>query len=46
MDEDSIRALQAAHPDVRLILTHLGELVNVASLPGVTVPADFERMTV
>jgi ribonuclease BN (tRNA processing enzyme) len=46
MDEDSIRALQAAHPDVRLILTHLGEQVNVASLPGVTVPADFERMTV
>jgi ribonuclease Z len=46
MDEESIRALQAAHPDVHLILTHLGEQVDLASLPGVTVPDDFERLTV
>jgi ribonuclease BN (tRNA processing enzyme) len=32
MDEDSIRALQTAHPGVHLVLTHLGEQVDVASL--------------
>ena len=46
MDEESVRALQQAHPDVRLILTHLGEQVDTASVPGVTVPEDFERLTV
>ncbi len=30
MDEGSVRALQAAHPDVRLVLTHLGEQVDTA----------------
>jgi ribonuclease Z len=48
MDEESIRALAAAHPDTHLILTHLGEQVDTASLvgPGVTIPDDFERLTV
>jgi ribonuclease Z len=46
MDEESIRALQAAHPDLHLVLTHLGEQVDLASLPGVTVPDDFERLSV
>ena len=46
MDEESVRALQAAHPDVRLVLTHLGEQVDTASMTGVTVPDDFERLTV
>ncbi|HEX4433770.1 MAG TPA: ribonuclease Z [Acidimicrobiales bacterium] len=46
MDEESVRAVQAAHPDVRLILTHLGEQVDLASLRGVTVPDDFERLRV
>src|ERR1700722_36225 len=48
MDEESVRALAAAHPDTHLILTHLGEQVDTASLvgPGVTVPDDFERLTV
>jgi ribonuclease BN (tRNA processing enzyme) len=46
MDEESVRALQAAYPDVHLILTHLGEQVDTASLTGVTVPDDFERLTV
>jgi ribonuclease Z len=45
MDEDSIRDLQAAHPDLRLVLTHLGEQVDLGSMSGVTVPADFERLT-
>jgi len=46
MDEDSVRSLQAAHPDVRLVLTHLGEQVDLSSLSGVTVPDDFERLHV
>lgn len=46
MDEGSIRDLQAAHPDTHLVLTHLGEQVDLASLPGVTVPDDFERVIV
>jgi ribonuclease Z len=47
MDEESIRALAAAHPDTYLILTHLGEQVDTASLvgTGVTIPDDFERLT-
>jgi ribonuclease Z len=46
MDEDSIRQLQADHEGVRLVLTHLGEQVDLAALPGVTVPGDFERLVV
>jgi ribonuclease BN (tRNA processing enzyme) len=46
MDEDSVRALQSTHPDVRLVLTHLGEQVDLAQLFGVTVPDDFARLTV
>jgi ribonuclease BN (tRNA processing enzyme) len=46
MDEESVRALQAAHPDLHVILTHLGEQVDTASLPGFTIPDDFERLTV
>jgi ribonuclease Z len=48
MDEESVRALAAAHPDTLLILTHLGEQVATASLAGtgVIIPDDFERLTV
>jgi ribonuclease Z len=48
MDEETVRALAAAHPDTQLILTHLGEQVDTASLvgTGVTIPDDFERLTV
>jgi ribonuclease Z len=46
MDEESVRALQAAHPDVHLVLTHLGEQVDTASMSGLTVPDDFERLSV
>ncbi len=46
MDEESIAALQAAHPDVHLVLTHLGEQVDTGSLTGVTIPDDFEALTV
>ena len=46
MDEESVRDLQAAHPDVQLVLTHLGEQVDTASMTGMTIPDDFERLTV
>ncbi len=46
MDEDSIRDLQRAHPELHIVLTHLGEQVDTGSMPGVTIPADFERLTV
>jgi ribonuclease BN (tRNA processing enzyme) len=46
MDEESIRALRSAHPDVHLIATHLGEQVDTGALSGVTVPADFEHLVV
>jgi ribonuclease Z len=46
MDEDSVRALHQSHPDVHMILTHLGEQVDTASMDGVTIPDDFERLTV
>ena len=46
MDEESIRELRAAHPDVHLVLTHLGEQVDTGSMAGVTIPDDFEVLTV
>jgi ribonuclease Z len=46
MAEHSIRELQAAHPEVHLVLTHLGELVDTSSMPGVTIPDDFARLSV
>jgi ribonuclease Z len=46
MHEGDVRALRDAHPRVHLILTHLGERVDTSSVPGVTVPDDFERLTV
>ena len=46
MDEGSIAELRAAHPDVHLVLTHIGEQVDIGSVAGVTVPDDFEVLTV
>jgi ribonuclease BN (tRNA processing enzyme) len=46
MREADVRDLQAAHPGTHLVLTHLGEQVDVSSMPGVTIPDDFERLTV
>jgi ribonuclease BN (tRNA processing enzyme) len=46
MDEASVQALREAHPDVHLILTHLGEQVDTGSMTGVTIPSDFDRLTV
>jgi ribonuclease BN (tRNA processing enzyme) len=46
MEESDVRDLQAAHPDTHFVLTHLGEQVDTTSMPGVTIPEDFERLTV
>ena len=46
MDEAAVRDIQAAHPGLHIVLTHLGEQVDVASVPGVSVPDDFEVLTV
>lgn len=46
MHEADVRELHQRYPDVRLVLTHLGEQVDTASMPGVTIPDDFERLTV
>jgi ribonuclease BN (tRNA processing enzyme) len=46
MHEADVRELQARHPGTHLVLTHLGEQVDVSSMPGVTIPDDFDRLTV
>jgi ribonuclease BN (tRNA processing enzyme) len=46
MDEESIGVLRAAHPEVHLVATHLGEQVDVTALSDLTVPDDFERLVV
>jgi ribonuclease Z len=46
MVEGDIRALRDTHPDVHLVLTHLGEQVDTSSMPGVTILDDFGRLTV
>ena len=46
MEESDVRELQTAHPDTHFVLTHLGEQVDTTSMPGVTIPDDFERLTV
>ena len=48
MHEDNVLELSAENPELRIIVTHLGEQVVVEKLKeaGVTVPADFERLTV
>jgi ribonuclease BN (tRNA processing enzyme) len=46
MHEGSVQELAAQHPGLHIIVTHLGEQVDVAKLEGITVPSDFERLTV
>ena len=46
MDEAAVREIQRSHPDLHIVLTHLGEQVDPASVPGVSVPDDFEVLTV
>jgi ribonuclease BN (tRNA processing enzyme) len=44
MDEAAVRELHDAHPGVHVVLTHLGEQVDTTSMPGVTIPDDFDRL--
>jgi ribonuclease Z len=48
MHEESVLELVAQHPDLQVIVTHLGEQVDVAKLGRgrVAVPSDFERFSV
>jgi hypothetical protein len=46
MEEADVRELQATHRDTHFVLTHLGEQVDTTSMPGVTIPDDFQRLTV
>ena len=46
MDMGSVRDLRERFPDVRYVLTHLGDDVDGAELPGFTVPSDFETIDV
>lgn len=42
MDVESVRSLRERHPDVRYVLTHLGDDVDPTAMDGFIVPADFE----
>ena len=46
MHEENVQELAAQHPELHIIVTHLGEQVDVGKLGGITVPSDFERLTV
>lgn len=46
MHEADVRELQTAHPDIQLVLSHLGEQVDVSSMTGATIPEDFQQLNV
>lgn len=46
MDVDHIVELQARFPDLELVLTHLGEGLELERIPRCTVPSDFETVDV
>jgi ribonuclease Z len=46
MDVDAVRSLRERFPAVPFVLTHLGHDVDVTGIADVTVPADFETVTV
>jgi ribonuclease Z len=46
MDEDSVRALRERHPDVKIVLTHMGEGVDASGMDNVIAPEDFDRLVV
>jgi ribonuclease Z len=45
MDEDSVRRLHQEHPDVQIVLTHMGADVDASGIDGVIVPEDFQRLS-
>lgn len=46
LHEENVQELATAHPGLHIIVTHMGEQVDVAKLHGITVPSDFERVAV
>jgi ribonuclease Z len=46
MDEAAVADLRSRFPDVPFVLTHLGEHIDVSGIARVTVPNDFETVTV
>ena len=44
MDLGSVTRLRAEYPSVRFVLTHLGDELDVADLPNVTIPDDFATL--
>jgi ribonuclease Z len=45
MDVDSLQALRQKFPAVPFVLTHLGEDIDASGIPDVTVPSDFDSLT-
>jgi ribonuclease BN (tRNA processing enzyme) len=45
MDVESVEALRRKFPDVPFVLTHLGEDVDPGEIPDVTMPNDFDTLT-
>ncbi len=46
MNEGSMRELRALHPDTQYVLTHMGAEVDNSDMDNVTVPDDFDRLTI
>jgi ribonuclease BN (tRNA processing enzyme) len=46
MDERTVGELAVQHPSLHIVVTHLGDQVDIAKLTGITVPSDFEVLTV
>jgi hypothetical protein len=44
MDVESVHALHQRFPDVQLVLSHLGDDVEVAALPYAIVPDDLQTL--
>ena len=45
MDVASVAALQADHPDLTVVLTHIGDDVAAGDVPGALSPNDFDELT-
>jgi ribonuclease Z len=45
MDQAGVEALRRRHPDLPLVLTHLGAEPDLTNLPGTIVPSDLDVLT-
>lgn len=46
MSEDTVRTLRSEHPDTPFVLTHMGAALDLEGIDNLTVPNDFERLTI